>query len=90
MTTRSKAPRDPLPETATNLTAEERLRCYTPDEVVELKLLRVSARWLKDMAYKRAIPHTKVAGRIAFRLDHIAAISAAGDEPVIAFGRRAA
>lgn len=90
MTTRNRVPRDPIPTPAIDLTAEERLRCYTPEEVVALKLLRCSVRWLKDSAYARAIPFTKVAGRIAFRLDHIAAISQAGDSSPANFGRRAA
>lgn len=74
-----------------NLTAEDRLRVYSPEEVVELKLLPCKVRWLKEMAYARKIPATKVAGKLGFRLDHILAISMAGDiGPAQARGKRAA
>lgn len=79
----------PEPTPAVDLT-EEMLRNYLPDEVVELKLLRCSVRWLKDEAYARRIPHTTVAGRVAFRMEHILRISQMFDVEPILIGRRAA
>ncbi|MFE2346421.1 MerR family transcriptional regulator [Kitasatospora cineracea] len=70
------------------LTAEEKLRLYTPEEVFELKLLRWSPRTLLDQAYAKKIPHTKSGGRICFRLDHIWAIQQAGDVNPATRGRR--
>ncbi|MFJ5923887.1 helix-turn-helix domain-containing protein [Kitasatospora sp. NPDC092948] len=72
------------------LTAEERLRLYTPAEVVALGLLPWSERTLLDMAYAKKIPHTKPGGKIRFRLDHIAAIQQAGDVNPATRGRRRA
>lgn len=83
------AKRQPAPPLL-DLTPEERLRCYTAEEVVEKRLLRVSARWLKESAYKREIPFSKQAGGIVFRLDHIWAISTAGDCSPDNYGRRTA
>lgn len=62
------------------LTAVEKRRVYTPEEVVELKLIRCKVRWLKDMAYARRIPFAKQPGGIGFRLDHIDAINASFEE----------
>lgn len=59
-------------------TAVDRLRLYTPEEVVAMKLLPHTVRTLKDCAYGRRIPHLKVAGKVCFRLDHILAIQQAG------------
>ena len=87
MNTKAKAVAQPPPVL---LTAEDKLRIYSPEEVNKLKLLPVSARWLKEQAYKCLIPHTKVAGKIGFRLDHILAISTAGDRDPATRGRRAA
>ncbi|WP_034088829.1 hypothetical protein [Streptacidiphilus albus] len=72
------------------LSAEEKLRLYSAEEVVELKMVRCSARWLKEQAYKRAIPSTRSAGKLFFRLDHIVQISIAGDQSPATRGRRAA
>lgn len=70
------------------LTAEEKLRLYTPEEVFELKLLRWSPRTLLDQAYAKKIPHLKVCGKVLFRLDHILAIQQAGDVNPATRGRR--
>lgn len=72
------------------LTAADRLRLYTPEEVIELRLLPHSVRTLKDAAYGRRVPHLKVAGKICFRLDHILAIQQAGVVETAAHGRRRA
>lgn len=69
----------------------DEIRLYTAEEVVELKLLPVKARWLKENAYKRRIPHTQIAGRkLRFRLDHILAISQLFDFDPAAPRKRAA
>lgn len=82
------APEAPTP---VMLSAEERLRHYSADEIEELNLLPVKARWLREQAYLRKIPATKVGGKLRFRLDHILAISLAGEiGPAQARGRRAA
>jgi hypothetical protein len=83
MTTKAK-----VAET-TPLTLDD-VRTYTPEEVVELKLLPVKLRWLKDKAYARHIPSTRVAGKLCFRLEHLLAISKAGDTGPANHGRRAA
>lgn len=72
------------------LTAADRLRLYTPEEVIEMKLLPHTIGTLKDAAYRRKVPHTKVAGRICFRLDHILAIQQAGEYNPALHSRRAA
>ena len=53
-------------------------------------LLPYTVRSLLDAAYRRRIPHTKVAGKICFRLDHILKIQQAGDVDPAARGRLAA
>lgn len=63
---------------------------YLPDEIVGQRLLRCSARWLKEKAYKREIPHTKVAGRVAFRMEHIRQIRQMFDVDPAQRGKRAA
>jgi hypothetical protein len=70
-----RKPKIEAPAPAPALTPED-VRHYTPQEVVQLGLLRVSARWLKDSAYQRKIPHRKIGGRIQFSLEDIQAISA--------------
>jgi hypothetical protein len=72
------------------LSAADRLRLYTPEEVIEMKLLPYTVRTLKDAAYNKRIPHTKVAGKICFRLDHVFAIQQAGEVDPATRGRRRA
>ncbi|WP_051943863.1 hypothetical protein [Streptacidiphilus rugosus] len=74
MNTKASA-KTPVPELPFALTAEERLRHYTPEEVVELRLLPVGVRWLKRNANAKRIPHTLLGERITFRLEHLYAIS---------------
>jgi hypothetical protein len=68
----------------------EAVRHYTAEEIVKLELLPCGVRWLKDGAYARRLPHTKVAGKIRFRLDHILAISQLFDVDPATRGRRRA
>ena len=70
------------------LTAADRLRLYSPEEVIALGLLPYTVGTLKDSAYRKKIPHTKVAGKIRFRLDHIYAIQQAGEVDPATRGRR--
>jgi hypothetical protein len=70
------------------LTATDRLRLYSPEEVIALGLLAYTVGTLKDSAYRKKIPHTKVAGKICFRLDHIFAIQQAGEVDPATRGRR--
>ncbi|GAA1160726.1 hypothetical protein F4556_005213 [Kitasatospora gansuensis] len=70
------------------LTAADRLRLYTPEEVIGMKLLAHSVRTLKDLAYAREIPHTRSAGKVMFRLDHILKIQLAGDVDPATRGQR--
>jgi hypothetical protein len=44
-------------------------------------LLGVSRGWLYRQCRTRVIPHTRVAGRIRFAPEHVAAIIAAGEQP---------
>ncbi len=86
MTARTKAQSAP----PFDLTPEERLRVYTPQEVVDLKLLRCGVDWLKEKAYARKIPFSKQPGGIGFRLDQIWQISTSFDQLVGDYGRKAA
>ncbi|MGE7432787.1 hypothetical protein [Kitasatospora sp. NPDC001175] len=72
------------------LTAAERLRLYTPEEVIAMQLLPYTVRTLKDAAYGKRIPHTTVGRKVRFRLDHIWAIQQASDVDPAARGRRRA
>ncbi len=72
------------------LTAAELLRLYTPEEVIEMKLLTHTLRTLRDAAYGKKVPHVKVSGRIRFRLDHIYAIQQAGEVDPANRGRKRA
>ncbi|GAA2838081.1 hypothetical protein RMN57_12945 [Kitasatospora sp. CM 4170] len=72
------------------LTATDRLRLYSPEEVIALGLLPHTIGTLKDAAYRKRVPHTKVAGKIRFRLDHIYEIQQAGESNPATRGRRAA
>lgn len=72
------------------LTATDRLRLYTPQEVIDMGLLPHTIGTLKDAAYRKRIPHTKVAGKIRFRLDHIWEIQKAGEVDPTTRGRVAA
>jgi hypothetical protein len=80
----SKAPR-----LAPALTAEERLRVYTPEEVSEKQLILCTPRWLRDNAYKRLIPFTQHPSGIGFRLEHIDAINHSRDRWPAGFDRAA-
>lgn len=72
------------------LTSADLLRLYTPDEVIEMKMLPYTKRSLLASCYAKRIPHTKVAGKIMFRLDHIFATQQAGDVNPATRGRRRA
>jgi hypothetical protein len=72
------------------LTAADRLRLYTAEEVIEMKLLTHTLRTLKDAAYGRRVPHVKVAGKVRFRLDHVWQIQQAGEVDPATRGRRRA
>lgn len=72
------------------LTAVDRLRLYTAEEVIGLKLLAYTVRTLKDAAYERRVPHTRSGGKVRFRLDHILKIQLAGDVDPADYGHRAA
>lgn len=51
---------------------EEELIRWTPEEVVEKRLLPyTSVRWLKKKCYERAIHHHNDGGRITFTADDI-------------------
>lgn len=78
------------PELPEWLTATDRLRLYSPEEVIALGLLPHTIGTLRDSAYRKKIPHAKVAGKIRFRLDHIFAIQQAGEVDPATRGRRAA
>jgi hypothetical protein len=71
------------------LTATDRLRLYSPEEVIALGLLPHTIGTLKDAAYRKRVPHTKVAGKIRFRLDHIYEIQQAGESNPATRGRAA-
>ncbi|MFJ5070191.1 hypothetical protein ACIQC7_27660 [Kitasatospora sp. NPDC088556] len=73
-----------------DLTAEERLRLYTPEQVIEMGLLPYTVRTLKIAAHQRRIPHTTTNRKIRFRLDHIFAIQQAGEVDPATRGRRRA
>lgn len=90
MNTQAKGGRRTAVTTVQTPLTPETVRHYTPEEVVAEKLLRCSARWLKDEAHAKRIPHTKIAGRVTFRLDHIMAISMAGDVDPATYGRHLA
>lgn len=78
-------------EAPVTLTAEEKLRHYSAQEIEDLKLLPVKARWLREQAYARKIPACKVAGKLRWRMDQILAISLMGDiGPAELAGHRAA
>jgi hypothetical protein len=70
------------------LTAADRLRLYTPEEVVAAGWLPHTVRSLKDLCYAKKVPHTKVGGKNMFRLDHIWAIQQVGDVDPATRGRR--
>jgi len=70
--------------------AEAELRYYTPEEVVAIFKLPVSVRWLKETAYARKFGHAKVAGKLAFRLQHLRLIAESLEVPALATGRRPA
>jgi hypothetical protein len=72
------------------LATAERLRLYTPEQVIEMGLLPHTVGTLRDAAYRKRIPHTKVAGKIRFRLDHIWQIQQAGESDPASRGRLAA
>lgn len=71
------------------LLTEAAVRHYTAEEVVELRLLPCSARWLRDKAYKREIPFTAVAGKVSWRLDQIFEISRSFDIAPLSVARSA-
>jgi hypothetical protein len=72
------------------LTATDRLRLYSPEEVIALGLLPHTIGTLKDAAYRKRVPCLKVAGKIRFRLDHVWQIQQAGEVDPATRGRRRA
>lgn len=90
MNTKARVPRSATKsEQAITLTPDT-VRVWLPEEIEQERLLPCKARWLKEKAYKREIPHTTVAGKVGFRLEHILAISAAGDVDPADYGRQLA
>jgi hypothetical protein len=80
-----------LPEWLATAAPADRLRLYTPGEVVAMGLLPYkSERTLKDACYRRQVPHTKVAGKIRMNLEHIWRTQQAGDVDPATRGRRRA
>jgi hypothetical protein len=75
---------------AVEFTAEERLRLYTVEEVIAMKLLPYTTRTLRDAAHQRRVPHTTVNRKVRFRLEHVFAIQQAGDVDPATRGRRSA
>ncbi len=73
-----------------SFTAEERLRLYTVEEVIAMKLLPYTLRTLRIACHQRRVPHTTSNRKIRFRIDHILAIQQAGDVNPATRGRRAA
>lgn len=80
---KKQAPAPPAP------LAPDDVRHYLPEEVVDLGLLRVSVRWLKEAAYARQIPFRKIGGRIQFSLEDIRAISESMAHAPVALKRTA-
>ncbi|MFG3228165.1 hypothetical protein ACGF07_25735 [Kitasatospora sp. NPDC048194] len=79
------------PNLTAEYTAEERLRLYTVEEVIDMKLLPYTARTLRDAAHRRRVPHTTVNRKVRFRLEHILQIQLACDvDPASRGSRRAA
>jgi len=72
------------------LTADDRLRLYTPKEVIANGWLPYTERTLLDACYAKKVPHTKVAGKIRLSLTHVWEIQQAGDVNPATRGRRAA
>jgi hypothetical protein len=72
------------------LTAADLLRLYTPEEVIANNWLPHTVRTLKDACYRKAIPHTKVAGKVRMNLGHVFAAQQAGDVDPATRGRRRA
>ena len=81
---RAKTATGQLAELPFALTAEERMRVYSPEEVISLKLLNCSVRWLKEAAYGRKVPFTKQPSGMGFRLDQIWWISQSFDQQPLA------
>lgn len=69
---RKTTPRAATKPTKIEQASEAELRRYSPNEVVEMKLLPYrSARSLKEKCYRREVIHHRDGGRISFTLDDI-------------------
>ncbi|MGW3072315.1 hypothetical protein [Kitasatospora sp. NPDC001132] len=75
---------------ATEFTAEERLRLYTAEQVIEMGLLPYTVRTLKIAANQKRIPHITANRKIRFRLADIKAIQEASAVDPATRGRRRA
>ncbi|MEU0181838.1 hypothetical protein ABZ312_11705 [Streptomyces sp. NPDC006207] len=76
--------RPPTPDETTG--GENEFRHYTPEELVDPDgefRFPTTVRMLKEMAYKRQIPRSRMGGRVTFRLPHIRAIAELFDEPAM-------
>ncbi|MFI1520617.1 helix-turn-helix domain-containing protein [Kitasatospora cineracea] len=58
-------------DTTMQFTAEERLRLYTVEQVIEMKLLPYTERTLRIACNQKRIPHTLINRKIRFRLADI-------------------
>ena len=58
-----------------------------PDGLLDIdglaEYLRVPRSWVRDKVTARAIPHTRIGRHVRFAPEHVAAIVAAGEEPVL-------
>lgn len=68
---------------------DDELRHYTPDEVATNKWLPMSARKIREMAYKRQIPHVNNGKTITLKRSQIREIAARYEvQPLTAAERR--
>lgn len=77
--------RPPTPDETTG--GENDLRYYTAEELVDPEgefRLPTTARMLHIWAHQRKIPHSRMGGRVRFRLPHIRATAELFDEPALA------
>ncbi|MFI6700277.1 hypothetical protein ACIBJC_15090 [Streptomyces sp. NPDC050509] len=69
---------------------QDDLRHYRPEELVDPTgefRLPTTARMLREWAYKREIPFSKLGGKITFRREHVRVISQRWDVPALAMQR---
>lgn len=68
----AKATKTRTPHASRTPTGEAEFRRWTPEEVVELKLMpNTSVRSLKELCYRREIWHHKDGGRITFTAEDL-------------------